>query len=76
VCDANFLRRYGLGAIRPGRRSVDDWVRRRYLKRGASLEALAAEAGIDGAGLQSTVERMNASPRRAKTSTSARAVTA
>jgi hypothetical protein len=60
VCDANFLRRYGLGAIRPGTRSVDGWIRRKYLKRGASLDELAAQIGVDAAGLQATAQRMNA----------------
>ena len=34
VCDANFIRRYGLGAVRPGGRSIDDWARKGYLQPG------------------------------------------
>ena len=59
VCDANFIRRYGLGAVRPGIRSLRSWVRRGYLQRGATLDELALDISVDAAGLQESVARMN-----------------
>ncbi len=59
VCDARFIRHYGLGAVRPGGRALEAWVQRGYLKRGATLEALAGEIGVDAAGLRSSAERMS-----------------
>lgn len=62
VCDAAFLRRYGLGAVppgRPGRR----WLASGYLARAASIAALAAQLGVDAAGLASTVAQHNAAAR-------------
>ena len=58
VCDANFIRRYGLGAVRPGGRSIDDWARKGYLARADSLEELAGRIGVDAAGLRGTARRM------------------
>jgi len=58
VCDARFIRRYGLGAVHPGSRSLELWVRKHYLKRGATLENLARQIRVNGAGLRSTVESM------------------
>jgi hypothetical protein len=58
VCDARFIRRYGLGAVHPGGRSLEAWVRKDYVKRGDTLEDLARQIRVNGAGLRSTVERM------------------
>ena len=58
VCDDRFIHRYGLGAVHPGGRSIDAWLRRDYLKRGVTLEDLARQIGVNVAGLRSTVERM------------------
>jgi len=58
VCDARFIRRYGLGAVHPGGRSLETWVRNGYLKRAESLEELARNIGVSAAGLRNTAERM------------------
>jgi succinate dehydrogenase/fumarate reductase flavoprotein subunit len=58
VCDADFIRQYGLGAVHPGGRSLDTWVRRGYLQRASTLAALADQIGIDAAGLCQSAERM------------------
>lgn len=63
VCDHRFLRRYGLGHARPAPLPVWPHVRSGYLKRGATLEALAVACGIDADGLRATVEAFN-SPAR------------
>jgi succinate dehydrogenase/fumarate reductase flavoprotein subunit len=59
VCDARFIARYGLGAVRPGGRGLMRWVRNGYLQRGATPEALAGLIGVDPAGLRDSIERMN-----------------
>lgn len=60
VCDYRFLRRYGLGVVRPAPASWRHWLRRGYLKIGGSIEALAQACGIDPAGLADTIARWNA----------------
>lgn len=59
VCDHRFLRRYGLGVVRPAPMPYQSWVRSGYLKTGKSLEALARAAGIDPVGLVATVTEWN-----------------
>lgn len=60
VCDHRFLRRYGLGIVRPAPMPFQGWVRSGYLKTGKTLERLAEVAGIDPAGLVATVTAWNA----------------
>jgi succinate dehydrogenase/fumarate reductase flavoprotein subunit len=64
VCDHAFLRRWGLGRVRPRPFPVRPWLRNGYLKRGRSLAELAAAAGIDPAGLAATIARYNGSAAR------------
>lgn len=59
VCDARFIRRYGLGAIFPSVRDLARFERSGYLLTAATLDALASKLGVDGAGLRATVERFN-----------------
>ncbi|TFZ02845.1 FAD-dependent oxidoreductase [Ramlibacter henchirensis] len=59
VCDAEFVRRYGLGVIPPGTQVPGRWARTGYIACEPSLDALARRAGIDANGLAQTVERMN-----------------
>jgi len=58
VCDAAFVRRYGLGAVRPGgfglRRAIDSG----YLTRAGSLPELAALIKVNPAGLARSAQRM------------------
>jgi succinate dehydrogenase/fumarate reductase flavoprotein subunit len=60
VCDAAFLRRYGLGAVPPAARPSARWITSGYLARATSLDALARQLGVDAAGLQQSVQRHNA----------------
>ena len=59
VCDARFIRDYGLGLVYPGARNLGGYVAAGYLKRGKTLEDLAGAIGVDGAALASTVSRYN-----------------
>lgn len=60
VCDAAFVRRYGLGVIPPGTARLDRWAAAGYVSVGDDLAELARRAGIDPAGLASTVAAANA----------------
>lgn len=62
VCDASFVRRHGLGLVRPWpwSRSLAPFIRSGYLKVGTTLTELAQAIGADPATLVKTVERHNA----------------
>ncbi|MBV6274342.1 FAD-dependent oxidoreductase [Alcaligenaceae bacterium CGII-47] len=59
ICDHAFIRRYGLGAVKPAPIPLGSWVRKGYLKRGLTLNSLAQACHIDAATLQATVARYN-----------------
>jgi succinate dehydrogenase/fumarate reductase flavoprotein subunit len=66
VVDHRFLRRWGLGAVRPVPLPFGSHLRSGYLKRGATLAELAAACGIDPAGLQRTVSDFNLHAREGR----------
>ena len=59
VCDHRAQRRYGLGFAKPFPVPLRGVIESGYLRRGATIEALAIEAGIDPAGLARTVAEYN-----------------
>jgi succinate dehydrogenase/fumarate reductase flavoprotein subunit len=59
VCDREFIDKYGLGRLPPGRRSLRRFIASGYLVEAASLEALAGKIGVDAAGLRATVQQHN-----------------
>ena len=59
VCDREFIDKYGLGRVPPGRRSLRRFIASGYLVEAASLEALAGKIGVDAAGLRATVQQHN-----------------
>lgn len=59
ICDRAFIRRYGLGLIRPRTPSLAKYVASGYLREGASVAALAEGAGLPAAALEATVVRFN-----------------
>ncbi len=59
VVDKPFLRRFGLGFVKPFPIPVGPQVRSGYLKRGDTLAALASSCGIDAAALEATVSQWN-----------------
>jgi len=63
ICDSQFMRRYGLGAVRPGGYGLSGWVECGYLTRADSIESLADRISVDSAGLLQSVRRMNAFAR-------------
>jgi succinate dehydrogenase/fumarate reductase flavoprotein subunit len=64
VCDHRFIRRYGLGIVRPKPLPLRPWIASGYLKTGRSIEALAQACGIDADGLAATVTQFNDGARR------------
>jgi 3-oxosteroid 1-dehydrogenase len=64
VFDATYRKRYPCGPFFPGSQQPDWALPRRlketrYLKKADTLDDLAAELGVDAAGLKASVERMN-----------------
>lgn len=59
ICDHRTLRKYGLGCVPPFPMPLGHHLKTGYLKRGATVAALAREAGIDATGLQATVAAFN-----------------
>ena len=59
ICDHRFIRRYGLGFVRPAPVPLWPHIRNGYLKRGHSIAELAKACGIDEQGLSQTVKSFN-----------------
>ena len=61
ICDRRFIRKYGLGAVRPFpiSPSVKPFVRSGYLLEGKTIEELASMVGVDQAVLTATLDRYN-----------------
>jgi len=59
VCDAAFVRRYGLGIVYPGTTRLAAFEQQGYLVTAPTVEALAKKLHIEGAALVETVERYN-----------------
>ena len=56
VCDAPFMERWGMGLALPGGRPREHLVQAGYLYRADTLDGLAAQLGIDAAGLKAEIE--------------------
>jgi succinate dehydrogenase/fumarate reductase flavoprotein subunit len=63
VVDHAFIRRFGIGFVKPFPVPLGPQIRSGYLKRGRTLAELAQAAGIDAGGLQATVAAYNADAR-------------
>lgn len=59
VVDRAFIRKYGLGLIRPRTPDLRKYVASGYLKTGATIAALAREIGVPADALETTVSRYN-----------------
>lgn len=61
ICDAAFVRKNGLGAIRPWpwSSSLSPFVRRGYISTAATVRELARKIGIDPEALAETIDRHN-----------------
>jgi succinate dehydrogenase/fumarate reductase flavoprotein subunit len=63
VCDSRFLRRYGLGRVRPFAPSTREERSSGYLKRADTLEELASAIGVPAASFLATVRVYNEGAR-------------
>lgn len=59
ICDAEALRKYGLGMVRPGGKGLAPFLSDGYLTEAPTLAALAGKLGIAAAGLADSVASMN-----------------
>jgi succinate dehydrogenase/fumarate reductase flavoprotein subunit len=59
IADRSFLRKYGLGLVRPFPFPFRHYVRQGYLIEAASVAALAQAIAVDAAALQQTIARFN-----------------
>ena len=59
ICDAAFIKQYGLGLVYPGAGNLARLLQAGYLKRADTLSDLAKAFGIDADGLRRTVARHN-----------------
>ncbi|MBK0063088.1 MULTISPECIES: FAD-dependent oxidoreductase [unclassified Acinetobacter] len=59
ICDHKFIRRYGLGAVKPFPISMQSWLDNGYLKSAKTLQDLAVTCGIDALQFQKTVQSYN-----------------
>jgi succinate dehydrogenase/fumarate reductase flavoprotein subunit len=60
ICDAEALRKYGIGMVRPGGKGLAPFLADGYLTEGATLDELAQKLGIQAQGLKKSVEQINA----------------
>lgn len=59
VVDRNFIRKYGLGLIRPRTPSVRKYVENGYVKKADTIAGLAGQIGVPADALERTVNRYN-----------------
>ena len=59
ICDADALRRYGIGMVRPGGGGLQPFLADGYLTAAPTLAELARKLGIAATGLEATVAQMN-----------------
>lgn len=55
ICNGQFIRKYGLGVIRPRTVRLKPFLDEGYIVEGATLSELAAKVGLDSAGLSESV---------------------
>ncbi|MDR3451463.1 MAG: FAD-dependent oxidoreductase [Rhodoferax sp.] len=66
VCDHAFIRRYGLGAVKPAPMPLQGMLKSGYLMRGQTVAGLAQACGIDADRLKETVLRYNQQARQGR----------
>jgi succinate dehydrogenase/fumarate reductase flavoprotein subunit len=60
IANAKFVKKYGMGLVLPGGGKMKDMVACGYMKTAATLAELAAQIGVDAAGLEATAAKVNA----------------
>ena len=60
VCDHRFIRRYGLGMVRPGGKGLAPFIADGYLIQASTVADLARQLQMEAAVLQATLSEFNA----------------
>jgi succinate dehydrogenase/fumarate reductase flavoprotein subunit len=60
IANAKFVKTYGMGLVLPGGGKIKEMIACGYMKTGATLAELAAQIGVDAAGLDATAAKVNA----------------
>jgi len=60
ICDRKFLRKYGLGMVRPSPFPIGSFIKQGYLTEAPTIDALAHKLGVEAEGLLDSVKRNNA----------------
>ncbi len=60
IANAKFVKKYGMGLVLPGGGKIKEMVACGYMKTGKTLAELAAQIGVDAAGLEATAAKVNA----------------
>jgi succinate dehydrogenase/fumarate reductase flavoprotein subunit len=68
IANAKFVKKYGMGLVLPGGGKIKEMVACGYMKTGATLSELASQIGVDPAGLEATVAKVNADAATGKDS--------
>lgn len=58
ICNTEFVKHYGLGAIHPGTTQLQKWEARGYIRLATSIESLAIQLKIDPTGLRESADQM------------------
>ncbi len=66
VFDSQYLNTFMLAGSMPGPKKPQAWFDEKFLRKGETLEALAADCGIDPASLRASVERFNELARKGR----------
>jgi len=68
IANAKFVKKYGMGLVLPGGGKIKEMVATGYMKTGGTLAELAGQIGVDPAGLEATVAKVNADAATGKDS--------
>ncbi len=68
IANAKFVKKYGMGLVLPGGGKIKEMVATGYMKTGNTLAELAGQIGVDPAGLEATVAKVNADAATGKDS--------
>jgi succinate dehydrogenase/fumarate reductase flavoprotein subunit len=60
IANAKFVKKYGMGLVLPGGGKMKEMVACGYMKTSQTLAELAAQIGVDAAGLEATAAKVNA----------------
>lgn len=66
IFDSQYIGKYMLAGTMPGAKKPKAWTEANFLRRGDTIEALAANCGIDAAALKASIDRFNGFARNGR----------